>query len=187
MKVIVAITGASGVVYGLRLVEVLKELGIETHCVVSKIAKRLIEHEVGGYDLSGAAMVYSEDDIEAPPSSGSALFDVMVIIPCSMKTLASIANGMASNLIARAADVMMKEGRRLVLVPRETPLSPIHLENMLRLSRAGVTILPAMPAFYHKPKGLDDMVDFIVGKTLDSMGIKNDLYRRWGERVLKVR
>ncbi len=186
MKVVVAITGASGVVYGLRLVEVLKELGIETHCVVSKIAKRLIEHEVGGYDLSGMT-VYSEDELEAPPSSGSALFDAMVVIPCSMKTLASIASGMASNLITRSADVMIKEGRRLVLVPRETPLSPIHLENMLRLSRAGVTILPAMPAFYQKPKGLDDMVDFIVGKTLDSLGIKNDLYQRWGERVLKVR
>ena len=186
MKVVVAITGASGVVYGLRLVEVLKELGIETHCVVSKIAKRLIEHEVGGYDLAGV-VVYPEDELEAPPSSGSALFDAMVVIPCSMKTLASIANGMASSLITRSADVMIKEGRRLILVPRETPLSPIHLENMLRLSRAGVTILPAMPAFYQKPKGLDDMVDFIVGKTLDSLGIKNDLYQRWGEWVLKVR
>ena len=186
MKVVVAITGASGVVYGLRLVEVLNELGIETHCVVSKIAKRLIEHEVGGYDLSGV-VVYSEDELEAPPSSGSALFDAMVVIPCSMKTLAAIANGMASNLITRSADVMIKEGRRLILVPRETPLSPIHLENMLRLSRAGVTILPAMPAFYQKPKGLEDMVDFIVGKTLDSLGVKNDLYQRWGERVLKVR
>jgi 4-hydroxy-3-polyprenylbenzoate decarboxylase len=183
MRLIVALTGASGAPYGLRLLEVLWEKGIETHCIVSEAAKKLIAHEVGDVDLSSLAQrLYDEAALEAPPASGSTLFQGMAIVPCSMKTLAAVANGLSSNLIARCADVMIKEGRKLVLVPRETPLSPIHLENMLKLSRADVTILPAMPAFYHKPKDLAAMVDFIVGKVLDSLGVENDLYARWQGR-----
>jgi len=175
MNVLVGITGASGTVYALRLLEVLKEKGIDTDCIASKTAKKIAKHE--GVDFS----CYSEDDIEARFSSGSFRVDAMVIVPCSMKTLSAIANGYSSNLITRSADVMIKEGRKLVLVPRETPLSPIHLENMLKLSRIGVTILPAMPAFYPRPEKVEDMVDFIVGKILDNIGIENDMFRRWEE------
>ncbi len=177
MKVVVAITGASGVAYGTMLVRVLKKQKIETHCIVSKAAKLIIKHE--GAEMPGKC--YGEGDIEAPLSSGSRSFDAMVIAPCSMKTLSAIANGYASNLITRCADVAIKEGRKLVIVPRETPLSSIHLENMLKLAGIGVVILPAMPAFYPRPKNLQDMVDFIVGKILDSLGIENELYERWGK------
>jgi 4-hydroxy-3-polyprenylbenzoate decarboxylase len=177
MKVVVAITGASGVAYGTRLIQVLKERKIETQCVVSEAAKLIIRHEGG--EIPGGC--YEEGDIEAPLSSGSYRFDAMVIAPCSMKTLAAIANGYASNLITRCADVAIKEGRKLVIVPRETPLSSIHLDNMLKLAKIGVVILPAMPAFYPKPKKLQDMVDFVVGKILDSLGIENELYGRWGK------
>ncbi|MEE9593785.1 MAG: UbiX family flavin prenyltransferase [Candidatus Hydrothermarchaeales archaeon] len=175
MKVLVAITGASGVVYGKRLLEVLMEKNIETSCVLSDAAKKIIAHEIGKFDFD----YHRENDITAPFASGSHKIDAMVVIPCSMKTLASIANGITSNLIARSADVTIKEGRQLILVPRETPLNAIHLENMLKLSRLGVTILPPMPAFYHKPKTLEDLVDFIVGKVLDVLRIENDLFNRW--------
>ena len=174
MRVLVAITGASGVVYGMRLIEVLKEKKIETNCIVSRGAEKILKHEVAE-ELS----CYRENEIEAPFSSGSSLQDAMVIVPCSMKTLAAIACGYASNLITRSADVMLKEKRRLILVPRETPLNEIHLENMLKLSKLGAIILPAMPAFYHNPREIKDLVDFIVGKILDCLGIENELYRRW--------
>ena len=177
MKVVVAITGASGVAYGARLIQVLKKQKIKTKCVVSGAAKLIIKHEGG--KIPGEC--YDEGDIEAPLSSGSYRFDAVVVVPCSMKTLAAIANGYASNLITRCADVAIKEGRRLVVVPRETPLSSIHLENMLKLAKIGVVILPAMPAFYPKPEKIHDMVDFVVGKILDSLDIKNELYARWGK------
>ncbi|MEE8167618.1 MAG: UbiX family flavin prenyltransferase [Candidatus Hydrothermarchaeales archaeon] len=174
-RILVAITGASGVVYGFRLLEVLGEKGIDVSCILSDAAKKIVAHE-----LETKEKCYSEEDIEAPFSSGSHHIDAMVIAPCSMKTLAAIANGLASNLITRSADVVIKEGRKLVIVPRETPLNAIHLENMLKLSRLGVTILPAMPAFYHNPKNIEDLVDFIVGKILDVLDIENDLFTRWG-------
>ena len=123
---------------------------------------------------------FDEDNMYAPIASGSVKVDAMVVVPCSMKALASIAHGFASNLIERAADVMLKEKRKLILVPRETPLSAIHLRNMLTLAEAGCHIIPAMPAFYHHPKKISDMVDFVTGRVLDSMGVENDLSPRWG-------
>lgn len=180
MRVLVAITGASGVIYGLRLLEVLKDKKLETHCVISEAAKKIIRHEVRGKKYQSLIeSCHAANDIEASFSSGSFKLDAMVVAPCSMKTLAAIANGYADNLITRAADVMLKERRKLVLVPRETPLSAIHLENMLKLSQLGVVILPAMPAFYHNPKSVEDLVDFVAGKTLDALGIENNLFRRW--------
>jgi len=175
MKVLVAITGASGVIYGKRLLEVLKEKKIDASCVLSDSAKKIIAYELEEFDFEH----HRENEIAAPFASGSHKIDSMVVIPCSMKTLATIANGITSNLIARSADVTIKEGRKLVIVPRETPLNAIHLENMLKLSRLGVTILPPMPGFYHNPKSIDDLVDFIVGKVLDVLGIENDLFNRW--------
>ena len=185
MRIILALTGASGIQIGIRLAEVLRKH--ELHIIVSENAKKVMNYEVESADkvlskLKEYGKVYGESAIDAPPASGSSLFDAMVVCPCSMKTLSAIANGYCCNLITRSADVMLKEGRNLVLVPRETPVSAIHLENMLKLSRLGVVILPASPAFYHKPKGVGDMVDFIVGKILDSLGIQNQLYKRWGRK-----
>ncbi|MFQ6135937.1 MAG: UbiX family flavin prenyltransferase [Candidatus Hydrothermarchaeales archaeon] len=181
MRIIVAVTGASGVVYGVRLIEALEEKKIERHCIVSDAAKRIIRHELGEEYLDRLRDCYGQDEIDAPLASGSFKTDAMVIAPCSMKTLSAIANGFADNLITRSADVMIKEKRRLILVPRETPLSTIHLQNMLKLSELGVIVLPAMPGFYHKPKDTQEIIDFVVGKVLDSLGIENDLYERWGK------
>jgi len=182
VKVILAITGASGVPIGMRLAEALRKEQLSI--IVSENAKKVVGYEVGDVkkflaELSKYGKLYNEAEIDAPPASGSAIFDAMVVCPCSMKTLSAVANGYCHNLITRSADVMLKEGRKLVIVPRETPVSAIHLENMLKLSRLGVVILPASPAFYHKPKRIGDMVDFIVGKILDSLRIENHLYKRW--------
>ncbi len=177
MKVLVAITGASGVIYGIRLIEVLREKGIETYCIISNAGQRVIKEEYGEIDFE----FFREDDYDIPFISGSQRLDAMVIIPCSMKTLATIANGISLNNISRIADVMLKERRKLIIVPRETPLNIIHLENMLKLAKAGAIILPAMPGFYHKPKTLEDIIDFIVGKVLDILNIEHDLYKRWKE------
>lgn len=183
MRLIVAITGSSGVIYGRRLLEVLKEKDVEVHLVVSESARIVVEHELGGLqNLEGLAEhVYNPGDLVAPLTSGSFRVDGMVIVPASMKTIAAIASGYSSNLITRAADVQLKERRLLVIVPRETPLNAIHLENMAKLSFLGAIILPAMPGFYHRPKTIQDLVDFIVGKILDQLGIDIDLYTRWGE------
>jgi 4-hydroxy-3-polyprenylbenzoate decarboxylase len=182
MHLIVAITGCSGVIYGVRLLEACKKLGVETDLIVSQAAEKLLELELGKTikDIRKlSTRNYPQDDIEAPLASGSVKTDGMVIAPCSMKTLGAIASGIADNLITRAADVTLKEGRPLVLVPRETPLNLIHLENMVRLKLAGATILPAMPGFYHEPKEISELIDFIVGKILDVLGVEHKLYRRW--------
>lgn len=184
MKLVVGFTGASGAIYGVRFLEVLHDAypEIETHLVVSKAGLRVLQHETGRdlKDLAGwASVVHPESDIGARPASGSARFDAMVIIPCSVKTLGLLAAGTGDNLIGRAADVILKEGRRLVLVPREMPLSAIHLENMLKLARLGVMILPASPGFYFGPKTLDDLVNHVVGKTLDALGLEQQLFERW--------
>lgn len=175
-------TGASGAVYGIRLLEVLKEDNVETHLIITPWGAKMIEYEteLTVDDVKTlASYVYDDKDLAARLSSGSFKLDGMVVIPCSMKTVAGIASGYTSTLLTRAADVALKEGRKLVLVPRETPLNAIHLQNLLELSRLGVTILPAMPGFYHKPKSMSDLVDQVVGKALDQFDLKHALYRRW--------
>lgn len=182
MKLLVGISGSSGVAYGVRLLEVLRTLKIETHLIISKWAEECIKIETDkkpSYVKSLAKHVYSNDDLAAKPSSGSFKIDGMVVIPCSMKTLASIANGYEDTLIARSASVMLKESRKLVLVPRETPLTAIHLSNMLRLARMGTIILPAMPGFYHRPKSIDELLNHISGKILDQFGIEHEVFKRW--------
>lgn len=184
MKLTIAITGASGVIYGKRLLEVLQNKKIETHLVISQAAKKIINHELGTSEKSLeklANQVYEVNDWNSPIVSGSFKTDGMVIVPCSMKTVAGIANGFAVNVILRAADVMLKEKRKLVLVPRETPVNIGHLRNMLDLANRGVMIVPAMPAFYYKPKKIDDLVDFVVGRILDLLEIDHNLYQRWQE------
>jgi len=176
---LIAITGASGMPYAAKLIEVLRELNIEFAGIISEAALEIFRQEAKEklHLLEG---FYGERDFHAPFASGSCAPDAMVVVPCSMKTLAAIAHGYASNLITRSADVVLKEGKKLVIVPRETPLNALHLKNMLTLVQLGVVVLPAMPAFYHEPKSIEDMLNFIVGKILDSLGIKNNLYRRWG-------
>ncbi len=184
MQLIVAITGASGVIYGIRTLEALAKAKVETHLILSKWAAQNVKIETDktvDYVRSLAAEVYEDEDLAAPISSGSFRTDGMAIVPCSMKTMASIAHGFDDSLVSRAAGVCIKEQRRLVLVPRETPLSLIHLENMTKLALAGVVMLPAMPGFYHKPRGIDDLIDHVVGKVLDQFGIENTLFKRWGD------
>jgi 4-hydroxy-3-polyprenylbenzoate decarboxylase len=186
-RVVVAITGATGSIYGIRLLETLRREGVETHLVISAWGARTIEHETSytvGQVRALASNVEPIGNQAAAISSGSFHTDGMVVAPCSMKTLAAIAHGMANDLVGRAADVVLKERRKLVLVARETPLSEIHLENMLRLTRAGAVILPPMPAFYSHPTCVDDVVDHIVGRVLDQFGLDADLVRRWDGHLL---
>lgn len=182
MRLVVAITGASGVIYGIRLLEALQKLKIETHLILTAWGARTIEIETDetvDHVRSLATKVYEDGDMAAAISSGSFRIDGMAIVPCSMKTLASIANGFDDSLVSRAAGVCIKEKRKLVLVPRETPLSRIHLENMEKLAGVGAVILPAMPGFYHRPKTVDDLVGHVVGKVLDQFGIDHNLFKRW--------
>jgi 4-hydroxy-3-polyprenylbenzoate decarboxylase len=183
-KLIIAITGTTGVIYGVKMVEYLHEHeeNIETFLVISNVAKKIltIETTVTPEELSKKASWYFEpEDMAAPIASGSFLTDGMVIIPCSTKTLAAVANGYSDSLIARAADVTLKERRKLIVVPRETPLSRIHLKNMLSLSESGAIILPPVPAFYYEPKTIDEIINYTIGKVLDVMGIEHKLFARW--------
>ena len=181
-KIIIGITGASGSVFGVRLLEALKESDVETHVIASKWAQRTMEHETSltVENLRDLADVYyGPGDMGAKVSSGSFVTDGMVIVPCSARSVAAIANGFGEHLIHRAADVILKERRPLVLAVRETPLNDIHLENMLKLSRMGVTILPPVPAFYNHPKTLDDMINHIVVRILDQFGIDTGSANRW--------
>lgn len=183
MRLVVAITGASGVVYGIRILEVLKKLKVETHLIMSEWGAKNVKIETdktADYVRSLATKCYKDDNMAAPMSSGSFKTDGMAVVPCSMKTLASIANAFDDNLVSRAAGVCLKEQRKLVLVPRETPLSKMHLDNMSKLADAGVVILPAMPGFYHRPKTMVDLIDHVVGKVLDQFNIDHSLFRRWG-------
>src|ERR671936_2868636 len=182
MRLIVAITGGSGVIYGIKMLEVLRSLKMETHLVISEWGQKNIKIETDktvDYIKFLATKWYDNDNMAAAISSGSFRTEGMTIVPCSMKTVSSIANGYEDNLISRSAGVCIKESRKLVIVPRETPLSKVHLNNMIKLIENGVALLPAMPGFYHKPKSIDDLIMHIVGKILDQFGIEHDVFRRW--------
>jgi 4-hydroxy-3-polyprenylbenzoate decarboxylase len=187
-RIIVGITGATGAVFGVRLLEVLGAAGIETHLVLSKWGQQTVEHEMGLTlaDLRArAAVVHCGANMAATLSSGSFRTDGMVVAPCSMRTAAAIAHGYGETLVHRAADVVLKERRRLVLVPRETPLSEVHLENLLKLARMGVTIIPPMPAFYDKPTTVDDIVNHIVARVLDQFDIDAGIAKRWDGKMAR--
>jgi len=182
--VLVAITGASGVELAVTLLKQLKEHGERTELIITEIAKKIIKIETK-YDVNDIIELsdkyYEVDDLTAGPASGSYRNNIMIIIPCSMKTLAAIANGYADNLITRAADVIIKENKKLILVVRESPFSAIHLENMLKLSRLGVLIAPPIPSYYIKPKSIKDLNEYFVGRILDHMGIDSGI-KRWGDK-----
>lgn len=181
-RIVVAITGASGSIFGIRTLEILLDVGIETHLVVSKWGLQTIQHEIGLSlkDVKNLAdKYYDSSNLGAAISSGSFRVDGMIIVPCSMKTLAAVAHGLGDNLVHRAADVILKEGLPLVIVPRESPLNTIHLQNMTKLSKMGISIVPPMPAFYNHPKDLDDIINHIVTRTLDQVGIVTKKTRRW--------
>ncbi len=184
-RIILAITGASGTVYATSIIKAVNGRDdVELHVIISDAAKKVLSLET---DLSpdaltaGATAVHAPDNIAAPPASGSWQHDGMIICPCSMASLSAVANGYGHNLIHRAADVTLKEGKKLVLVPRETPLSTIHLKNMLAARQAGAIILPACPGFYHRPESIEDLADHLAGKILDQLDIPHELFARWGE------
>ena len=195
-RIVVAVTGASGALYAVRLLKASLELGLRIELVVSDYGRRLLIDECGlnlkTEDVAGwldrtygaaarpgVVELHSVHDLGDRLASGSQSWEAMVVVPCSMKTLAGVAHGSSTNLIERAADVTLKEGRPLVLVPRECPLSLVHLENLTRAARAGARIVPAMPAFYYRPRGLDDLADFVVGRVLSVLGIPHSLYAPW--------
>lgn len=182
MKIIVGFTGATGAIYGVRILERLRDAGVETHLVISRWGVRTLVHETA-YSKEQvealASAAYAPGDMGAAISSGSFRTDGMVVAPCSAKTLAAIAHGYGDNLIHRAADVVLKERRRLVLLVREAPLSEIHLENMLKLSRMGAVVLPPLPAFYNHPRTIDDLVDHTVSRVLDQFGLDMSGVARW--------
>ena len=182
MKILLSITGASGSIYGIRLFEELIKSKIEVHLIVSEGAKKILEYETN-YKLNDLKkktnFYYENKDMFSGPASGSFELDAMVVCPCSMKTLSAIANGYSDTLTTRAASCRLKEGKKLILVIRETPLDLPGIKNMLYAKEAGAVILPTMPGFYQKPKKIDDLVDFIVGKVFDQLGIKHSLFKRW--------
>jgi 4-hydroxy-3-polyprenylbenzoate decarboxylase len=188
MNIVIGMTGATGAIYGVRMLEYLSGVpDVKTHLVISRWAQETIAHETRMAVADVIALAdyyYSQDNLAAAISSGSFAHDGMIVVPCSMKTLGTIANGIGDGLISRAADVTMKENRKLILAVRETPFSPIHLENMLKLSKLGVTIMPPVPNFYSKPNTLDDIVNSFAGRALAHLGIPNDLYKPWGGEIL---
>ncbi|MFW9946582.1 MAG: UbiX family flavin prenyltransferase [Promethearchaeota archaeon] len=181
--ILVAITGATGVLIAIKLLKILKEKNFSTELIISKAAELVLNTET---DLNVseirdlASKAYGVNDLKAPPASGSHKLDAMIIVPCTMKTLAAIAHGYANNLITRAADVTIKEKRKLILIVRESPLSPIHLENMLKLAKIGVIIAPPVPSYYIKPKSVDELINYTVGRILDQIGIESNI-KRWGD------
>ena len=196
----VAITGASGAVYGVRLIQELLAAGNRLSILISSSGFTVLKEEMGldwaGYEelvnkllhtyfnaAPGELAYYAENNFFSPLASGSAAPDAMIVAPCSMGSLGRIASGLSGTLLERAADVMLKEGKPLLLLPRETPLSAIHLENMLKLARLGVRIIPPMPGFYSHPQTIDDIVNFVVGKVLDQLGIEGNLFTRWQDKI----
>ncbi|WP_418222756.1 UbiX family flavin prenyltransferase [Clostridium isatidis] len=187
-KIVVGITGASGSIYAKRLIEVLVKEGIQVNVVATDKGRQVFGFELGislknwieELKLKYENIVLeNNNNMFSGVASGSNKYDAVIILPCSMGTLAEISNGLSRSLLTRAADVALKEGRKLILVPRETPLNTIHLENMCRLSKMGVGIIPAMPGFYHHPESIEDIVDFLVGKILDYLNIENNLFKKW--------
>lgn len=183
MRVVVGITGASGSIYGVSLIRVLSRMGIEVHGICTAMGEKVMEFECGltKADLAPFVKWHENDDLFSALASGSYKIDSMVVVPCSMNTLGSLSAGVGDTLLSRASQVAMKEGRKFVVVPREMPYGIIHLENMLRLARAGTVILPASPGFYHKPESMAQLISHVVGKILDVMNIDNSLFPRWGE------
>jgi len=197
-NIVVGITGASGSIYGLRLVEELLRAGGQVTLLLTNAGRQVLAFETGmklaeapeeclvqlrtHFNVGEALRSFALSDFFAPIASGSSAPDAVVICPCSMGTVGRIAAGLSDNLLERVADVALKERRQLLLVPRETPFNQIHLENLLRLSQAGAQILPAMPGFYQKPQTVADLVDFVVGKALDQLGVEHQLFQRWGEK-----
>ena len=195
-KIVVGITGASGSIYGLRLVEELLRADKQVSLLLTNAGRQVLGFETGLQLAENTAEClvqlrqyfacdkqlshFAQQDFFAPVASGSSAPDAVVICPCSMGTAARIAAGLSDNLLERVADVALKEQRKLLLVPRETPFNQLHLENLLRLAKAGAQILPAMPAFYHQPRSVAELVDFVVGKTLDNLGIEHQLFKHWG-------
>lgn len=190
--IVVAMTGASGAPYALRLLKVLCEAGRTVHLTISPSGAKVLLEETGMrvalsrfepsmLGLDGPIVYHHHADFGAGIASGSFATAGMVVAPCSMSTLASVAHGITGNLVTRAADVHLKERRKLILVPRETPLSLVHIENMAAVTRAGAIVLPAMPGWYHRPQTLDDLIDFVVGRICDQLGVSNSLIRRWGD------
>lgn len=185
-RLVVGITGATGAILGVRMLQALRAAEVETHLVLSKWGQQTVEHETGLTApelLALASVVHGTGNMAATISSGSYSTDGMVIVPCTMRTLGAIAHGHGDGLVHRAADVILKERRKLVIVAREMPLSEIHLENMLKLARMGVTIMPPMPAFYNKPQSIDDIVDHIVARVLDQFGIAAEFAKRWDGKM----
>jgi 4-hydroxy-3-polyprenylbenzoate decarboxylase len=184
-RVFLGITGASGVIYGVKVLELLRRAGVEIHLSISKTAEKVIKLETD-YDVqyvkSLADYIWDEGDLSAPPASGSFGIDAVAVVPCSTKTLAAIANGFTVNLIVRAAEVGLKERRRVVLVVRESPLSLVHIRNMELATMAGAVVMPAAPGFYTRPKTIEDLVTTFAGRVLDLLGVKHDLTPRWGAR-----
>lgn len=181
-KILVSITGASGSLYGIRLLEALHACAVETHLIISDGAKRILEYETSFSTediVKKTQYYYNDTDLHAGPASGSFHLDGMCVVPCSMKTLSAIANGFCNTLTTRAACCTLKENRTLVLTPRETPLDLPGLKNMVAAREAGAVVLPAMPGFYHQPDSLNDILDFIVGKILDQFSIDHSLFKRW--------
>jgi 4-hydroxy-3-polyprenylbenzoate decarboxylase len=190
LPVVVGMTGATGAIYGIRILELLREVGVETHLVVSRWADATILTETDWKPAEVRALAdraWDEDDLSSPLAEGEVATAGMIVSPCSMRTLAAIANGFCDNLIQRAAEHHLAERRRLVLLARESPLSAVHLENMLRVARAGAIVAPPVPAFYARLRSLDDMVDHTVGRALDQLGVEHDRIRRWGERRAALR
>jgi len=182
-RIVVGISGASGVIIGIRTAEELMAAGREVHAIVTDAAWQVIRHEVKkDFRFPKGLTVHGEDDAASPLNSSSFLVEAMVVAPCSVKSLSALASGYASNLLIRAADGMLRTGRKLIVVPRETPLSLAAIENMAALRRGGAIIMPPCAAYYHEPRSVADMTDFFVGKILDLLGVEHKLFRRWGEK-----